>query len=345
MIRHIRVHLILIAATFAICSIAYPLVVWAVGWVAFPTSAAGSLVTAADGRGGSRLIGQNFNGDEYFQPRPSAAGNGYDAKASSGSNWGASNVKLRDRAARILGTVARYSKDPRNGDRAGKPVGPFIEQWFGEKPDRAATWANDFPTLAANWVKSDDATKSFVSAWAKTHSDVLADWKKSNPTAEAPDPAEKSEEFAVQFFASYAKVHPGTWPAIVENKIAGTDKSEKGIKPAKQDAEIQRTFFDLWLQENKTAILDKVPADMVMASGSGLDPHITLKNALYQLDRVADAWAAKTGLTAPAIKAELESLVRERAAAPLFGQTGEQLINVLEVNLAVRERMQPRVKA
>ena len=100
MSKHIRVHLILIVLTFAICSTAYPFVVWAVGRVAFPSAATGSLVTAADGRGGSRLIGQNFNGDEYFQPRPSAAGNGYDAKASSHGDFPKGRQELR-RTCRI----------------------------------------------------------------------------------------------------------------------------------------------------------------------------------------------------------------------------------------------------
>ena len=78
-----------------------------------------------------------------------------------------------------------------------------------------------------------------------------------------------------------------------------------------------------------------VPADLVMASGSGLDPHITLQSALYQLDRVADAWAKRTGREKAGLRRTIEQLLREKAAAPFGGLAGIELINVLEVNLAL----------
>jgi K+-transporting ATPase ATPase C chain len=77
---------------------------------------------------------------------------------------------------------------------------------------------------------------------------------------------------------------------------------------------------------------------MVMASGSGLDPHITLKNALYQVDRVAARWADTTQRDPAQVRKEIEDLLRQQAEAPLGGLVGVDLINVLEVNLALRER-------
>jgi K+-transporting ATPase ATPase C chain len=82
-----------------------------------------------------------------------------------------------------------------------------------------------------------------------------------------------------------------------------------------------------------------VPADLVMTSGSGLDPHITLKSAYYQLDRVVDAWAQKTGRDKTEIRELIEDLLKEKASAPWGGLAGEKLVNVLEVNWELRTLM------
>src|SRR5262245_31882121 len=287
MSAHLRASLWLLLLTVVLCCVVYPFALWAVGRVAFPTAAAGSLVTDEDGTvRGSRLIAQPFGDPKYFQPRPSAVG--YNAAASGGSNLAASNPKLRGRVAQALGLLARYRKD---GPRSGEPVGPDVERWFAAQVKKGrnptAEWAKANPTLASEWVNGNDLLKAFVKKWAEDHPEVMADWKKANPDADG-DPSES--DLGPFFFASYARAHPGTFPGTVE------EKKEKVIRPVTAGDEVRSVFFDTWLTENPERIdplkdLEQVPADMVMTSGSGLDPHITLRNARYQLDGVAEARA------------------------------------------------------
>ncbi|HYL34787.1 MAG TPA: potassium-transporting ATPase subunit KdpC [Bryobacteraceae bacterium] len=92
--------------------VVYPLLVTGICQVAFPHQANGSLITQGDKVIGSELIGQNFAKPEYFQPRPSAAGNdGYDPTASGGSNYGPTNQKLVDRVKSLVEKFRKENPD------------------------------------------------------------------------------------------------------------------------------------------------------------------------------------------------------------------------------------------
>jgi K+-transporting ATPase ATPase C chain len=228
----------------------------------------------------------------------------YNAAASGASNWAANNPKLRFRVARQLGPIVKYVD--------GRPVGPEVEEWFAQQ-DRLAAWAADNPTLAAEWVKTDDTTKKLVIDYTKANSDVLERWRQDNADGDLPNVEESPDAVAVQFFASFAAKHPRRFPT------SGPD--------------LQGVFFDAWLQNHRAAKLERVPADMVMASGSGLDPDITLRNARYQLDRVA---AARTAIEAdrPRVRQQIEALLQQVASKPLAGLAGgDALVNVLDINL------------
>jgi potassium-transporting ATPase KdpC subunit len=97
-----------------LCGFAYPLLVTGIASVLFPHQAAGSLILKDGKVIGSELLAQSFTADRYFHPRPSAAGNGYDATSSGGSNLAQSNAKL---VQRIQGDIDKLSKE-----NPGKPV-------------------------------------------------------------------------------------------------------------------------------------------------------------------------------------------------------------------------------
>jgi K+-transporting ATPase ATPase C chain len=88
-----------------VLGIGYPVAITVIGQLALPARANGSLVYVDGTPVGSSLIGQQFDGDDWFQSRPSAAGDGYDGGASSGSNYGPENADLIDAIGSRAGTT------------------------------------------------------------------------------------------------------------------------------------------------------------------------------------------------------------------------------------------------
>jgi len=186
-LKEIKISAIITLVLLIVCCGIYPLVVYGAGQLLFPRQANGSLVLDSGGKPiASTLLGQTFAADKYFNPRPSAAGNGYDSTQSGGSNLGATSQTLHDNVKQRI-----------------------------------------------------------------------ADYRKANNLSDSPP----------------------------------------------------------------------VPADAVEASGSGLDPHISVKNALLQVPRVAKA----RGMS----EDDLKKLVDQYTDGRDFGILGEPGVNIIKLNLAL----------
>jgi K+-transporting ATPase ATPase C chain len=112
--KNLITSILMTIATTVLFGIIYPLVITGVSQVLFPRKANGQLIEANGKVIGSRIIGQTFSSPWYFHSRPSAAGNGYDATASNGSQLGPTNQKLIDR---VKGDVAAAQ-----AENPGRPV-------------------------------------------------------------------------------------------------------------------------------------------------------------------------------------------------------------------------------
>jgi K+-transporting ATPase ATPase C chain len=332
--KYITKSIWLLAFTVVIGCIIYPGAVWLIGQAFFKFQADGSMLNGPDGNPvGSLLIAQPFTKAEYFQPRPSACS--YDASASSSSALAASNYALRGRVAGTLGPIVTY----KSGPNAGKPVAPDIEAWFQKDkfqgaPAIVAQWADAHNGMAQGWVKTDANHLQAVGDWGTAHPDIVKQFIKDNPTVQTPQPA----DLAVVFFEHYSKDHPGQFPSIVAQTGTDGKTTSVAIQPVKEGSDIQSNFFDMWLQDHSDVDLQDVPGDLVTSSGSGLDPHITLQNAEFQLDGVASKWAADTKRDPVAVRGEIDNILQANSAAPFGGLAGEQLVNVLEVNLELRQK-------
>ncbi len=145
-----------------LCGI-YPLVVYGLGRTLFPHQANGSLLMDKSGNiRGSELLGQNFTGEQYFHPRPSAAGaNGYDPTASGGSNLGPTSSNL---VANITQNIAAYRSDnPTMPTNAPVPADAVTASGSGLDPHISVANAElQIPRVAKARSLSEDAVRKLV---------------------------------------------------------------------------------------------------------------------------------------------------------------------------------------
>ncbi len=149
----------------------FPLLLFAIGRPLFPRQASGSLVMRHGAIVGSELIGQQFTRNEYFQPRPSATGAGYDATSSGGTNLGPNNPKLLNGAADFAGIrqlAADYRK--RNGlaPDAEIPIDAVTRSGSGLDPDISPENAElQIPRVAHARGITEDAVRLLVAKYTK----------------------------------------------------------------------------------------------------------------------------------------------------------------------------------
>jgi potassium-transporting ATPase KdpC subunit len=149
----------------------FPLLLFAIGRPLFPYQADGSMLTRNGLLVGSRLIGQQFTQPEYFQPRPSAAGSGYDGTSSAGTNLGPNNPKLRNGAGNFAGIqqlADEYRR--RNGlpPSAPIPIDAVTRSGSGLDPDiTPANAALQIPRVARARGLSEEVVRRLVATYTR----------------------------------------------------------------------------------------------------------------------------------------------------------------------------------
>jgi K+-transporting ATPase ATPase C chain len=149
-----------------VCCGLYPLVVFGLAQALFPAKANGSLIVSSGGTiRGSRLLGQQFTADKYFHSRPSAAGNGYDATSSGGSNLGPTSQKLHDSIAQ---NISDYRSQNGLATNAPVPADAVTASASGLDPHISPENAN---LQAARVAKARNLAVEKVRALIEQHTD------------------------------------------------------------------------------------------------------------------------------------------------------------------------------
>lgn len=131
MLKQLRPAIVSVLVFTGLCGLLFPFVITGIANLIFPHQSKGSLIVQNGQVVGSELIGQNFTRPEYFHPRPSAAGSGYDASYSGGSNLGPTSQKLMDQ---IRDRVAAYRAENGLADTALVPVDAVTASSSGLDP-------------------------------------------------------------------------------------------------------------------------------------------------------------------------------------------------------------------
>ena len=159
--KNLIISILMTIATTVLLGLIYPLVVTGLAQVVFKDKANGQLITKNGEVIGSRIIGQTFIGPGYFHSRPSAAGNGYDAANSGGSNYGPTNQKLIDR---VQASVSDLQKE-----NPGTPVPTDLvtTSASGLDPDISPA-AADFqvPRIAHQRRLSEDSVRQLIQQYS-----------------------------------------------------------------------------------------------------------------------------------------------------------------------------------
>lgn len=266
----------------AVLGIAYPLAVTGVAQLpGLEHNAGGSMVKAGDTTVGSSLIGQSFTDSDgnplvqYLQPRPSAAGDGYDPTSTGASNLGPESVV----------------------DTLPNPADP------GDTGTQSLLTQVCSRSLAVGKLEGVDGSRPFCTSDGVGA--VLAVFHRDGATGPVTRVVSLNQECpATPFISEYQGVR-------VECARYGEDYSKGVVTPIRGDAPDHPA----------------VPADAVTASGSGLDPQISVAYADLQAPRVA----RERGTTLDNVKKIISRYTDGRA----LGFMGERAVNVLQVNLAL----------
>lgn len=157
--RHLVTAVLMTIVTTAILGIAYPLVITAIAQAAFPAKANGQLIEQNGKIIGSRIIGQGFSSPGYFRPRPSAAGTGYDAASSGGTQFGPTNKKL------INAVRARVEAARKENPNAPVPIDLVTSSASGLDPHISPAAANfQLPRVARERGLSEPVVRELVKA-------------------------------------------------------------------------------------------------------------------------------------------------------------------------------------